>query len=73
MKKFFKNKREIIFFATSIILLLITILYVFQTVKFLVVRVSGAVSSEDLLRTQEPVTFNLEKFKEIESNRKVIK
>jgi hypothetical protein len=65
MTRFFKTKREIIFFTISIFLLIITILYIVSSVRFLVGEISKAVSSEDLLESREPASFNLEKFEEL--------
>lgn len=68
MLKSLKAKRELVFLLVSLVLLVITVLYTFQIVRFLVVEVSGAVTSRVLLDNQEPVNFNLEKFEELGLN-----
>ena len=62
MKRFFKNKREIIFFGVSIILFIVVAFYIFQSVRFLASGITKAVSSEILRAGEKPVSFNLEKF-----------
>ena len=65
MKAFFKKRRELIFFSASILLLLIGILYAFQSTRFLVMNISSAVDSEGVRLSQEPIRFELERFEEL--------
>jgi len=65
MKHFSKSKKEMIFFSISLVFLIILVFYIIQSVRFLVVQVSQNVSPDGLLKNQEPVTFNLGKFREL--------
>ena len=62
MFSFIKNRRETIFFSTSLVIFIIVLLVTFRSIRSLSTDL-GLVTDLGALRAQsEPVTFNLDKF-----------
>lgn len=64
MGKFFRNKRELVFWAAAIVIFILLLIYAVYLVRFLV-RQFRAAYDPNLLKQQEIVKFNIAKIKEL--------
>ncbi|TRZ64589.1 MAG: hypothetical protein D4Q79_01260 [Spirochaetia bacterium] len=60
----FKNKQELIFIATSILLILFLAVFIFYSINFLFEKTTETLS-QDISQTQKNAKFNLEGLKKL--------